>query len=111
MKLADIENKVSNLPTIMDLVDEVLIIDALMCIDEEHLRAHIPSFSKIVYALELSHSDSGFMEVTAENEEDVLRFYRWLKKLQSHGFGFLNDSIIETFNFSADEVKELMSPR
>ncbi|HCT5824058.1 TPA: hypothetical protein OT171_004987, partial [Citrobacter sedlakii] len=63
MKLQEIKDKVSSLPTIMDISDELLIIDFLMTIESDDLTENTYDFNSIISSLELSHTDSGFMEL------------------------------------------------
>lgn len=83
MKLQEIKGKVSSLPTIMDISDELLIINFLMTIESDDLTENTDAFKAIISSLELSHTDSGFMELTEENENIFIGFYYWLRKIDN----------------------------
>ena len=109
MKLIEIKNRVLSLPTIMDISDEILIINELMSIDTDDLIENKDVFYFISKAVELSHTDSGFMLLTRENEGDFIRFYHWLRKIKLECGLELHDNYIETFNMTFDEVEKSMS--
>jgi hypothetical protein len=60
-----------------------------------------------VEQVELSHIDSGFIELTKENEREFIRFYHWLSKIKVEFKLELNNNnnLIENFNLTFDEVK------
>ena len=109
MKLSEITNIISSLPTIMDISDELLIINGLMSLDVCEIVESMDAFCSILKKVVLSHQDSGFMELTKDNEEDFIRFYHWLKKIKDEWNLELNDNFIDTFNLTFAEIKQLMS--
>ncbi|WP_034918017.1 hypothetical protein [Erwinia sp. 9145] len=108
MKLQEIKNKVSSLPTIMDISDESLLINELMGVEHAELTRDIDGFKFIINSLELSHADSGFMELTYENEAIFVKFYHWLNKINSDLDLGLNTNVIDSFNLTVDDIKRLM---
>lgn len=109
MNLQEIKNKVLSLPTIMNLADELLIIDELMTIDVNDLIENQDIFKSIIDALELSHIDSGFMELTEENESSFINFYKWLNKTNNKFNLGINANTIDSFSLTVEDVKKMMS--
>jgi hypothetical protein len=109
MKLNEIKKRVSSLPTIMRLSDELQTINELMSIDTNEILEDKDTFCSIVRQVELSHTDSGFIEITKENEDAFINFYHWLCIIKVELNLELNDNTIENFNFTPDEVERLMS--
>lgn len=108
MNLQEIKNKVLSLPTIMNLADELLIIDELMTIDVNDLIEDQDIFKSIIDALELSHIDSGFMELTEENESSFINFYKWLNKTNNKFNLGINANTIDSFSLTVEDVKKMM---
>ncbi|MEE7346662.1 hypothetical protein Q0T90_23330 [Escherichia coli D10:H20] len=108
MNLQEIKNKVLSLPTIMNLADELLIIDELMTIDVNDLIENQDIFKSIIDALELSHIDSGFMELTEENESSFINFYKWLNKTNNKFNLGINANTIDSFSLTVEDVKKMM---
>jgi hypothetical protein len=109
MKLQEIKNKLSSLPVIMDISDELVIINDLMAVEPIDLIGGVDTFKSIINSLELSHTDSGFMELTKENEHIFINFYCWLKEVNSEFNLKLNNNIIDSFSLTVKDVKKLMS--
>jgi len=109
MNLQEIKNKVLSLPTIMNLADELLIIDELMTIDVNDLIEDQDIFKSIIDALELSHIDSGFMELTEGNECSFINFYKWLNKTNNKFNLGINANTIDSFSLTVEDVKKMMS--
>ncbi|MDO5068111.1 MAG: hypothetical protein Q4D96_12590 [Propionibacteriaceae bacterium] len=68
-----------NLPTIMDLAQEVEVMTALMNMPVDHLTEHVTEFCALIDDLILSHHDSGYFEIRPENEGELLAFADWLE--------------------------------
>ncbi|EMI7477310.1 TPA: hypothetical protein ACRRX3_001644 [Morganella morganii] len=109
MKLQEIKNKVSSLPTIMDISDELLLINELMTVPYADLAKDMDTLKFIINALDLSHTDSGFMELTKENESVFMSFYCWLNRANSEVDLGLNANVIDSFSLTVDDIKKLMS--
>ena len=109
MNLQDIKNKVLSLPTIMDISEEVLIINELMKSNVDDLVKNKDVFQFIINSLELSHTDSGFMELTEENEGEFIAFYYWLSEINNRLKLNLNANVIDSFSMTTEDVKKLMS--
>ncbi|WES69444.1 hypothetical protein [Superficieibacter sp. HKU1] len=108
MKLEEIKDKVSSLPTIMDISDELLIIDFLMTIKSDDLTENTDVFNSIISLLELSHTDSGFMELTEENENIFIEFYHWLQKINNEFSLGLDKNTMDSFSLTVEDIKKLM---
>ncbi|MFP1723838.1 hypothetical protein [Lonsdalea quercina] len=109
MKISEIESKFSDMPTIMDISDELFLIKMLMQVETNDLIENKDIFLNIIESLELSHMDNGFMELTKDNEGYFLDFYKWLIKLNSNYNLNIEANSIETFNLTSDEVNRLMN--
>lgn len=109
MNLQDIKNKVLSLPTVMDISEEILIINELMASEVDDLVKNKDVFRFIINSLELSHTDSGFMELTKENEGVFIAFYHWLREVNNRLNLNLNTNIIDSFSMTLEDVKKLMS--
>ncbi len=108
MKLQEIKDKISSLPTIMDISDELLIIKLLMAVESDDLTKNTDILKYIISSLDFSHTDSGFMELTEENESIFVEFSCWLRKVNDDfNFG-LNPNIIDSFSLTVDDIKKLM---
>lgn len=108
MKLQEIKDKVSSLPAIMDIPDELLIISFLMTVESDDLTENKDVFKCIIRSLELSHTDSGFMELTEKNESIFIGFYYWLKKIDSEFCLGLNENTMDSFSLTIEDIKKLM---
>ncbi|MEH3411133.1 hypothetical protein [Phytobacter diazotrophicus] len=108
MKLQEIKDKVSSLPTVMDISDELLIISFLMTVESGDLTENKDVFKSIISSLELSHTDSGFMELTEENESIFIGFYYWLKKIDTKFSLGLNENTMDSFSLTVEDIKKLM---
>lgn len=64
----------------MDISDEVLIIDFSMNIESDDLTENTGAFNFIINSLELSYTDSFFMELGGGNEGVFIGLYHWLQK-------------------------------
>jgi hypothetical protein len=95
MKLREIKDKVSSLPTVMDISDELLIISFLMTVESDDLIENKDVFKCIIRSLELSYTDYGFMELTEENESIFIGFYYWLKKIDNKFNLGLNENTMD----------------
>ncbi|WP_368301689.1 hypothetical protein [Kluyvera sichuanensis] len=108
MKLQEIKDKVLSLPSVMDISDELLIIEFLMSVESNDLTKNTGAFNSIIILLELSHTDSGFIELTEENESVFIGFYHWLQKINNEfGLG-LNKNTIDSFSLTVEDIKKLM---
>ncbi|MCO6519390.1 MULTISPECIES: hypothetical protein [Snodgrassella] len=110
MNLQKIKNRVLSLPTIMGISEEILIIKELMIIKTDDLIQNKDIFRFILDSLELSHTDSGFMELTKENENIFIDFYHWLNRINDQLNMNININIIDCFSLSVEDVNKLMSP-
>lgn len=106
MKLLDMEKKLSELPTIMSISDEITLIKSLMNVPFDNLNKD--SFFKIINALELAHTDNGFMELNYENEHVFKEFADWLFKLKHECHFNIDKNTIENFSLTVEDVKRLM---
>ena len=68
-----------NLPTIMDLTQEIEVMTAVMNMPVGHLTEHATKFQALIDDLILSHHDSGYFEIRPENEGAFLEFADWLE--------------------------------
>ncbi|UAY97907.1 hypothetical protein [Dickeya dadantii] len=109
MKISEIESEFSDMPTIMDISDELFLIKMLMQVEANDLIENKDIFLNIIESLELSHMDNGFMELTKDNEGYFLGFYKWLIKLNNNYDLNIENNSIETFNLTSDEVNRLMN--
>lgn len=108
MKLREIKDKVSSLPTVMDISDELLIISFLMTVESDDLIENKDVFKCIIRSLELSYTDYGFMELTEENESIFIGFYYWLKKIDNKFNLGLSENTIDNFSLTVENIKKLM---
>jgi hypothetical protein len=108
MKLHEIKNKISSLPTVMDLSDELMIIENLMAIEFNDLTENAGIFKSIISLLALSHTDSGFMDLTKENKIKFIGFFHWLRKVEDEFNLGLNHTIIDSFSLTVEDIKKLM---
>lgn len=109
MNLLEIERKVSSLPTIIDISDEINIIKNLMRVSYDDLNENMDIFKSIISSLEMSHADIGFMELNCENENIFVDFCLWLKKINSDlNFG-IGENTMDVFSLTVEDVKRLMS--
>ncbi|MCL2142134.1 MAG: hypothetical protein FWH46_04585 [Methanimicrococcus sp.] len=108
MKLYEIEDLVSSFPTIMGLSNDLLIINKLMIVTTDDIIENKELFCSIVNRIWLSYTDSGFMELTKENEGELIRFSQWLHKIQAELRLELSDSLIEDFNLTVEEINRMM---
>ncbi|MEE3664915.1 hypothetical protein V2I52_23950 [Brenneria sp. g21c3] len=109
MKISEIESRLSDMPTIMNISDELFLIKMLMQVEKNDLIENKKIFFNLIESLELSHMDNGFMEVTKDNEGYFLDFYKWLIKLNSDYDLNIKNNTIEIFNLTSDEVNNLMN--
>ncbi|MCG8710984.1 hypothetical protein JHU04_004312 [Brenneria sp. 4F2] len=109
MKISEIELKFSDMTTIMDISDELLLIKMLMQVTTNDLIQNKDIFLNIIESLELSHMDNGFMELTKNNEGYFLNFHKWLIKLNSDYNLNIETNSIEIFNLTSNEVNRLMN--
>ncbi|KAA9000433.1 hypothetical protein FJU30_09240 [Affinibrenneria salicis] len=109
MKISEIESRFSDIPTIMDISDELFLIKMLMQVETNDLIKNKNIFFNLIELLELSHMDNGFIEVTKDNEGYFLGFYKWLIKLNSNYDLNIKTNTIEIFNITSDEVNNLMN--
>lgn len=74
----------SELPTIMDLDDEIRLIKYLTMIEPREIAKNEDGFRAIVSRIQESHGDNGIFELTAENYPVFADFCGWLRWLQPH---------------------------
>ncbi|NUF50251.1 hypothetical protein [Gilliamella sp. ESL0250] len=110
MNLKEINHKILSLPTIMGISAEISIIKELMNLKSDDLIKNKDIFRCIVESLELSHGDSGFMELTKNNENIFIDFYHWLKRINKQLNINIHINTIDCFNLTVEEVNRLMSP-
>jgi hypothetical protein len=77
-KLEKIARQMDVLPTIMDISDEISIINALMGLSPEEITCNKKIFNKVLEDLYISHTDSGWFELTSENEQVFIEFCQWI---------------------------------
>jgi hypothetical protein len=94
----------------MYIADEISIIDDLMKLDIEEIKSNREIFCNIIEAIELSHTDGGYFELTKENEKPFIDFSRWLNVLKTTINLDLPTVTIENFSITADEFARSMSP-
>jgi hypothetical protein len=75
--------QVRDLPTIMDMEDEISVINKLMRLSMDEISGDSGLFCDIIEDLCLSHTDSGIYEITLENEGILTRFSIWLSDVGS----------------------------
>lgn len=109
MNLQQIKNSVLSFPTIMDISEEILIINELMVVETDDLIKNKDNFQFIIDSLELSHTDSGFMALTAQNQNIFIDFYHWLNKVNDQFKLNLNTNTIDSFSLTIEDVNKLMS--
>jgi hypothetical protein len=110
-RLDRLEKELSSFPTVMDISDEISIIGDLMRLDLADIESNRESFCRIVRSVELSHTDSGYFELTKENEKIFIDFYRWLSLLRKDINLNLAAEIVENFNMTSSEFEKLMSKK
>jgi hypothetical protein len=71
------------LPTIMDIEDEIRVINVLMSMTMGEIQGNLDDFRTLVNNLDISHIDSGYMEVTQTNKDIFLHFAEWLANLKT----------------------------
>ena len=108
MTLNEIRDRLSSLPTIMGISNELLIIRQLMDVDTNEFIENEEGFYAVLNDIEESHY-SDFVDITKENEGEFITFHNWLKKIKSDLKLGINDNIIETFRLNSDEIERLMS--
>ncbi|BDR55780.1 hypothetical protein [Xylocopilactobacillus apis] len=107
--LETIKSEIISLPTIMNISEEIRIINDLMKVETEDLIVNKDIFRFIVDSLELSHADSGFMDVTKENEKNFINFYVWLRKINTDYGLSLNNNTIDVFGMSIEDINRSMN--
>jgi hypothetical protein len=110
-KLDELGKKLSLLPTVIDFNDEILIIRELMRLGDDDISENRDLFIEIVRRVELSHTDSGYFELTPENEIEFIGFYKWLLDLERCRSLGLSEDIIENFNMTSRKFARLMSTK
>jgi len=108
VKLKDIKKIISTFPTVMDIDDELLIISQLMDVDINELIKNKHVLFKIIDDLEISHMDSGFMQLTEKNEGEFIKFHKWLTTLQHTYHLEISNNTMEIFNLTVADVEKLM---
>ena len=109
MSLNEIRDKLTSLPTIMEISDELLIIDMLMKVEFEELIEGKSTLFSILDDIELSHNDVGFLEITKENEGEFVKFYNWLKKINSELNLGISDCLVDSFSDTEEDIERLIS--
>nr|WP_255692381.1 hypothetical protein [Luteimonas sp. XNQY3] len=109
MRIQDIENRINSIPTSMSIDTEIEIMEQLMQTDPPDIKSNIKSFKRVIGALEISHMDSGFMEIDSSNEKYVLEFHSWLKILNHDLNMGIANSIIDTFSITEDDARKNMN--
>ncbi|WP_369943907.1 hypothetical protein [Xanthomonas medicagonis] len=84
MNINQIHLLASQLPTIMDLDDEIRLIENLTMIGPREIAGHQDEFRCVVLKLQESHQGGGVFEVTEENYPVFEGFCDWLQSLQPH---------------------------
>lgn len=102
-KLEALVKKWGELPTFMEIEQEILIINDIMQLSFYDIASNKELFCEIIENLELSHTES-YYELTRKNERVFMDFYRWLADLIEKNNFNLNYNIISTFSLTYDDV-------
>jgi len=109
MKLNEIRDMASALPTIMGISNELQVIKELMSVSPIEIVEQKKIFYSIVFDVHLSFTDTGFMELTEELEGEFIRFSCWLNKVKVDLGMKLSDNIIKDFSLTAGDVKRMLT--
>lgn len=74
--------KLINLPTIININDEIFFINELQKANIDDIKLNIDKFISILELLQTSHQDNGIFEVTPENVDIFLILFFGLKKFK-----------------------------
>lgn len=110
MRLKQVQQQIADMPTIMSLEDEVVVMKALMTLSDDVLRHETSWLVRAVQALRQSHRDEAFMELTEDNESDVHTFCDWLRARNAALSLGIADGVIKDLDMSAAQVQHLMAP-
>lgn len=108
MNVAQLYQSVTGMPTIITLEDTLWLAEQLMHIDGEQLIAEQGTLLLLLQRLELSYTDSGFMELTVQHEHRIVAFAQWLAKIRQQYQLDIHDTVIESFSLTVDEINQLM---
>jgi hypothetical protein len=76
-------NDLLRLPTIMGIDNEVKVIRYLMDMSDTEVLDNKEAVAEVIDNLDLSHKDSGYFEITPQNEGQFSKFADWLDRLQN----------------------------
>ncbi|WP_342032381.1 hypothetical protein [Neisseria sp. Marseille-Q2251] len=83
MSVKAIYEKLTQLPTIIGLDNEVLLIEELQKSEIEDIRQNLDNFLSILDDLQISHQSDGIFGVTPENKHIFFGFVFWLQSVQN----------------------------
>ena len=72
-----------NIPTIININDEIYFINELRKADIDDIRSNIDKFISILEQLQISHQDNGIFEVNIENIHIFFNFVFWIREIQN----------------------------
>jgi len=105
----EVSKKASTMPTIMEIDEEISLIEDLMSLDIHEIVLNKERFLEIIDDLELSHTDCGYYELTADNEGVFINFSKWLSMLEEEIGLPLHEGTIENFYMIGVRLAELMA--
>lgn len=94
--------ELKNLPTLMDIEQEIDVMSTLMGMTVEHIESNVEAFRHVINHLANSHQLSGYMEVRPGNQEELIRFSNWLEPLLSRLA--MDTSMMGTFRFTYEDL-------
>ncbi|MGC7590960.1 hypothetical protein ACPWUF_10885 [Bisgaard Taxon 46] len=93
--------KLINLPTIINIDDEIFFINELQKANINDIKLNMNKFISILELLQTSHQDNGIFEVTSENVDIFFNFVFWIKEIQAKT-GFNIDKYADGFDTNFD---------
>ncbi|RDF00905.1 hypothetical protein DPV99_08420 [Aggregatibacter aphrophilus] len=101
MLIDSLYKKLINLPTIININDEIFFINELQKANIDDIKLNIDKFISILELLQTSHQDNGIFEVTPENVDIFFNFVFWIKEIQDK-IGFNIDKYTDGFDTNFD---------
>lgn len=102
-RLEEIKCRLSKLPTIMELEDEMDLVRGLMKVSIKDLDED--NLVEIVSDIEDAHTDNVF-DLDYKNEGVFLDFANWLHKINKERGFKIPESLISTFSITYDDIKK-----
>lgn len=109
MLVSELYRSVTDMPTIISLEETLWLTEQLMQVRSEHLIAEQILLLSLLQRLELSYTDSGFMELTTQNENRILMFSQWLDQIRQQYQLDIPEVIIDNFALTVKEINNLMN--